>query len=381
VPVEDRESCEMKTTITRTITQNVEMEPTQNLAECLEKHYMGSLDSSQGMIIKDVETEPESVQETIHETESADKEDEVITEEKEEDGTRTTITRVVTTRVERAPDSLTMQGDVGKILEEFQKDHALGQPEITTEEHEKHGVKTTITRVVTRKEITEPELISDEQRIETLEPFEIGTEQLDPVVTDITEEDDGVVKRTVTRTVTRTVKTEPIITSEDQGDSIKSILEELKKQERNDTEYPQIESEGDDERMAETGGTQYNTRLSEHLAQEKFGDFPNERNISYEVTKEDDGTVTTMTRIETTGPMVLEDHPDVLKEVLERTDEHSLETAPSVEYVDHGDGHVVREVRREVREVTTMESTSALGKGLRILTVSKNNFTINSEKF
>ena len=369
VVTEEQDNGEVKTTITRVVTRNVEVEPALELGEHVGKKHIESSETPVEMITNDqgndkIRTNVEHLSESAAEIMDQSSEKEVITEEQDEDGTKTTITRVVTTTAERAPISdLATEGAVGEIFEKIQKEAGLGESEITTEEHDEDGVKTTITRVITRKEISEPKLISDEQFRETFQPFHKETEQLEPVVTDISEEDDGIVKRTVTRTVTRTVKTEPILTSGDQDDSIKAMLEKLKEQEGNDQEYPQLEFRDDDDKMieTETAGQQHNTEIREDQAQE-IGDFPTERKVSHEETKDEDGTVTTITRIETHRPMVLA-HPDVLKEMLERTDEHSLEIAPSVEHVDHSDDHVVRDVKTEVQEVTTMESTSALGKG------------------
>jgi hypothetical protein len=60
--------------------------------------------------------------------------------------------------------------------------------------------------------------------------------------------------------------------------------------------------------------------------------------------------------------MVVEGQTDIVKDMLEKTDEFLVETAPLDEYEEHSDDNVMREVRREVREVTTMEATSELGK-------------------
>jgi hypothetical protein len=392
----------LKRTITRVVTEEVEMGPAFDLGEFLGKQHIEGIETHPEIITKEqenggtiVEAVPEKgalsdntsdnqnnvVQGIMDkgEDENSQNETKVVTEEQDEDGTKRTITRVVTTKVGTSPMSEfgTQDSAVVEVLEKIQKEAGLEESETTTEEHEENGGKTTVTRVTTRKKIPEPKLMSDGQCREMLQQFEIETQasaqsEIAPVVSDVTEQDSGVVKRTVTKVVTRTVKTEPTIISGDEDSSIKEMMEQLKKQEK-ERQDPEIEAKGDDKRMVNTGiATKvYQTGLSETAGQENIGDSASEGSVSYQDTMGEDGTVTTVTTFETSSctfePMVLEEHADVLKEMLERSDDVSVETAPSAECEGHGDGHVVREMRREVREVTTMESKTELGKGYELL--------------
>jgi hypothetical protein len=344
VPSEEQEDDWVKFEISSAVTQNVEMGPTSNVddqvtevSEYVEKQRTDHGGTASKMINKEQENDRHTLKEIIDkaEKETPQYETELTTEELDEDGSKRIITAVVARNVEACSMAslATQDSAVSEILDES---------EMTTEEHEENGVKTTITRVITRKEITEPELMSDKSYREMLQPLQIETEQ------------------------SAKTETGPFVTSEDKdkNDSIKELFEELKKQGGNAVS----DSECDDNGIMVSGVNpkEYKTKLSEPAGEEKISDSQTEENVSYQVTKNEDGTVTTITRVETYSstfePMVVEGQTDIVKDMLEKTDEFLVETAPLDEYEEHSDDNVMREVRREVREVTTMEATSELGK-------------------
>ena len=364
VHVEEQEENVVKRTITTAVTRKIEKAPSSEI-----EYQNTELEKQKGNEESKQEDDESSIFSEIIDKEMAESETEEITEELE-DGTKRTTTRRITKNVETFPAcGADGQDDTAMNILEKMEESTSGESEMTTEVHEEDGVKTTVTRITTKEEIGEPVLISEEQYKEMLRQCDVQTEisakpEADPVMLDVTEQgDDGTVTRTVTKVVTRTVETEPTFLMRDKDGSAGDLLQKLKELESSTISSAAPPDTGNE--------TECKSELLGPESKDKRSDIPIKENISYEVIQDKDGTVTTITRIETgtsgSTPVVLAEQHDVVKDVLERTHKMVVQTAPLVEYQEHNDGDLTREVRREVREVTTMESKSELGKILGYL--------------
>lgn len=380
VHIEKQEDDGVKKTITTVVTRKIEKGPSSEIdyqTTEFEKQDSEGFEASKANHPEGLEKDDKESKRPDDETtdfpqnidcidkERTENETKEITEELE-DGLKRIITTRITKTVERSPEwNLGNQDCTAMdILEKMREEDNDGETEMTTEELEEDGVKTTITRITRRKEIGEPVLISEEQHREMLRQSDAKADYLadgepKPVLLDVTEQGDGIVTQTVTKVVSRTMETEPTLAIGDEGGFMGDLLQKLKDREssrifsatRPDTDTEKTYDSAEELRVE---------------SEDKISHTPTEEKVSYEVAKGEDGTMTTITRIETgissSKPVVLDERHDVVKDVLERTHQMVLQTAPMVEYEEHGEGDVVREVRREVREVTTMETTSELGK-------------------
>ena len=380
VHIEKQEDDGVRKTITTVVTRKIEEDPSSEIdyqttefekqdSEGFEaskdNHPKGlEKDDEESKILDDETTDfPQKIdcidkERTVNETRE-------MTEELE-DGLKTITTTKITKTVERSPEwSLGNQGCTAmNILKKMGEEDNAGEIEMTTEELEEDGVKTTITKITRRKEIGEPVLISEEQYREMLGQSNAKADysaegEPKPVLLDVTEQGDGIVTQTVTKVVSRTMEREPSLATGDEGGSMGDLLQKFKERESSRI-FSDTRPDNDPEK------TYDNAEELRQEGEDKINHTPTEEKVSYEVTKDEDGTMTAITRTETgissSKPVMLDEQHDVVKDVLERTHQIILQTAPMVEYKEHGEGDIVREVGREVREVTTMETTSELGK-------------------
>ena len=337
----------------------------EKLAQTYEDQVVG--EDSQGNT--DSPREPVTSAQLHHLSEPSESSTKDVSINTEQDGDKK-ITQIVTTEVTRKLVKIIDGKEVpmdDKDIEEYERtlgdmmgrEGTLEQPVIVSEEHEDDGITRTTTTVVT----CEGEAVSSEEADDMLKKilgqFETKEFHSEPEV--VTEEREGEVKRTITRTVTR--KVEMSSSTAYEGEK----FEELEGKDQGE-ELDDITPKEDEHEITDDKTVELQLESTEHQHEllddgEINIERPNEEKVSYEVIKDDDGTITKITTVETfSSTFEPRERPEVVKSMLEESGEMFVESAPNVEYEEHGDDHVVTQIKREVREVTTMESKTELGK-------------------